>query len=134
MTDGTLAAPLSSGRRVLLADDNRDGADSLAMLLKISGHDVRVAYDGPSAVSLAQAFRPDVAIVDIDMPGMDGYAVARILRGESWASGLILLAVTGWGQEADRNRAVEAGFDSHLTKPVDPERLSSLLSQDRRRG
>lgn len=122
----------SHSRRVLLADDNRDGADALAMLLKVSGHDVRVAYDGPSAVSVAQTFRPDVAIIDIDMPGMDGYAVARMLRGESWASGVMLLAVTGWGQEGDRNRAARAGFDSHLTKPVDPEMLASLLSQGRR--
>lgn len=132
MSEMAVSAAFSGARRVLLADDNRDGADALALLLKVSGHDVRVAYDGPSAVSLAQTFRPDVAIIDIDMPGMDGYAVARALRGESWATGLMLLAVTGWGQEGDRNRAASAGFDSHLTKPVDPEMLASMLSQGRR--
>ena len=117
-------APVSpERRRVLIADDNRDAADSLALLLELSGHEVRVAHLGQTALSLAQTFRPDVALLDIGMPDLSGYEVARALRQEPWATDLQLIALTGWGQDDDRRRALEAGFDHHLTKPVDPDQL-----------
>jgi signal transduction histidine kinase/ActR/RegA family two-component response regulator len=114
--------------RVLVADDNRDAADSLQRILALYGHDVRVAYDGATAVKLGEEFRPRVAILDIGMPGTNGYDVARALRNRQ-GERVMLVALTGWGQEADRRRATEAGFDHHLTKPVDPGSLNSLLAQ-----
>ena len=115
-------------RRILLADDNRDAAESLAMLLEMAGHEVRVAHNGKSALSLAQVFRPDTALLDIGMPDMTGYEVAESLRHEPWAAKLVLIALTGWGQESDRRRAHEAGFDHHLIKPVDPDRLARVIA------
>jgi len=126
MTDGTSAAPI--GRRILVADDNQDAADSLAMILELDGHDVRVAHDGRAALSVAQTFHPDVALLDIGMPQLNGYDVARALRQEPWGAGIILIALTGWGQESDRQKAVVDGFDHHLTKPIDPDALESLMS------
>jgi PAS domain S-box-containing protein len=115
-------------RRVLIADDNRDAAVSLSMLLELSGHEVRVAHLGQTALSLAQTFRPDAAVLDIGMPDLSGYEIAQALRQEAWARDLQLIALTGWGQDDDRRRALEAGFDHHLTKPVDPEQLESLIA------
>jgi len=112
--------------RVLVADDNRDAADSLQRVLALYGHEVRVAYDGSTALELGQQFRPRVAVLDIGMPGADGYEVARTFR-RKLGSEVKLVALTGWGQEADRRRALEAGFDHHLTKPVDPGTLNDLL-------
>ena len=112
--------------RILVADDNRDAADSLQRVLALFGHDVRVAYDGASAVRISGEFRPRVAILDIGMPGTDGYAVARSLRRQG---NVTLVALTGWGQEGDRRRTVEAGFDHHLIKPVDPQMLNALLAE-----
>jgi CheY-like chemotaxis protein len=114
-------------RRVLLADDNRDAADTLALLLKLSSHEVRVAHGGREALALAEELRPDVALLDIAMPEIDGYAVAQALRRAPWAAGLRLIALTGRGQEEDKLRARAAGFDHHLTKPVSPEALQELL-------
>ena len=114
--------------RVLVADDNRDAADSLQRVLALSGHEVRVAYDGESAVRAGEEFHPRVAILDIGMPGMNGYDVARELRTRHGRE-VTIVALTGWGQEADRRRAAEAGFDHHLTKPVDPGTLDILLAQ-----
>jgi PAS domain S-box-containing protein len=119
----------TEGCRVLLADDNKDALDSLAMLLKLAHHDVRVAHNGRAALSVAKAFRPDIALLDIGMPDLDGYGVARALRREPWAAGIRLVALTGWGQEEDKQRASDAGFDHHLTKPVDPKTLERLLSK-----
>jgi signal transduction histidine kinase len=118
----------STRRRILVADDNRDAAESLAMLLEMAGHEVRVAHLGQAAVSLAQVFRPDTALLDIGMPDMSGYEVAENLRREPWAAGIQLIALTGWGQESDRRRALEAGFDHHLVKPIDPDQLVGLMS------
>jgi len=112
--------------RVLVADDNRDAADSLQRVLALFGHEVRVAYDGAGALEIGQTFRPRVAVLDIGMPGTDGYEVARAFRRKLGAE-VKLVALTGWGQDADRRRALEAGFDHHLTKPVDPGALNDLL-------
>jgi PAS domain S-box-containing protein len=127
--DADVSAPI--GRRVLIADDNRDAADSLAMFLEMAGHDVRVVHDGRSALSVAQAFRPDTALLDIGMPQLNGYEVAQALRQEPWGASIALIALTGWGQEDDRKRAIDAGFDRHLTKPVDPDMLVSLIASPR---
>jgi PAS domain S-box-containing protein len=122
------AEPQSPGLRVLVADDNRDAADSMQRILALFGHEVQVAYDGSTALRLGEQFRPRVALLDIGMPGTNGYEVARALR-RSQGPRVTLVAVTGWGQEADRRRSSEAGFDHHLTKPVDPGALNNLLAQ-----
>ena len=122
------APPAPARRRILIADDNRDAAESLSMLLEIAGHDVRVAHLGRAALSLAQVFRPDTALLDIGMPDLSGYEVAKELRREPWAKRIQLIALTGWGQEDDRRRALEAGFDHHLIKPIDPDQLQGLIA------
>jgi CheY-like chemotaxis protein len=116
----------AAGVKVLVADDNRDAADSLQRILALYGYEVQVAYDGAAAIVLDGAFRPRVAVLDIGMPGANGFEVARSIR-ESRGGGVTLIALTGWGQEGDRRRAMEAGFDFHLTKPVDPGALNDLL-------
>jgi PAS domain S-box-containing protein len=115
--------------RVLVTDDNRDAADSLARLLTAWGHTVRVTYDGPTAIVAARDFRPRVALLDIGLGGMTGYEVAEHLRREPGLEGTRLIALTGFGQEEDRRRSQEAGFDHHLVKPVDPEELQRLLAE-----
>ena len=120
------AALPTAGLRILIADDNKDAADSLQRILSLYGYDVRVTYDGRDALQLADTFDPEIAILDIGMPGATGYEVARAMR-ERRANGLTLVALTGWGQETDRQRATDAGFDYHLTKPVDPSLLNDLL-------
>jgi signal transduction histidine kinase/CheY-like chemotaxis protein len=114
-------------RRVMVADDNKDAADSLAMLLEMAEHEVRVAYGGRAALTLADSFRPDVAFIDLGMPDCSGYEVAKALRREPWGIGIRLVALTGWGQDQDRQHSKGAGFDQHLTKPVDPEALDMLV-------
>ena len=113
--------------RVLIADDNRDSAESLGMLLELSGHDVFLAHDGVEALAVATAQRPDVALLDIGMPGKNGYEVAAALRREFWGGSMTLIAITGWGQEDAKRLAKAAGFDHHLTKPMDSVVLESLL-------
>jgi two-component system CheB/CheR fusion protein len=121
------AQPANRGaRRILVVDDNRDAADSLCMLLASRGHDVRAAYDGLEAVGAAVTFRPDVVLLDIGLPKLSGNDAARRIR-EARGDGVLLVAVTGWGQEEDRKRAQEAGFDHHLTKPVDPQAITRLI-------
>jgi CheY-like chemotaxis protein len=114
-------------RKVLVVDDNRDAADSLAMLLRLMGAEVRVAYGGEDACQCYFAFRPGVSFLDIGMPEVDGYEVARRIRRDPLSQGAILVALTGWGQEDDRRRSSEAGFDHHLVKPVHLELLESVL-------
>ena len=114
--------------RLLIADDNRDGADSLAMLLQVLGHDVETAYAGDQAVDVAQQMRPDAVLLDIGMPRLNGYEACRLIRSEPWGREMVLIAVTGWGQEEDRRRTREAGFDLHLVKPVDSADLLKVLA------
>jgi CheY-like chemotaxis protein len=117
-------------------DDNEDGAESIAMLLRIKGHEVRVSYDGESALRAFDNFAPQVVLLDIGMPGMSGYEVARRLRAVPTPPGALLVALTGYGQDEDRRRALEAGFDYHLVKPVDFDILLGLLeiNPERDRG
>jgi CheY-like chemotaxis protein len=112
---------------VLVADDHQDNADSLGMMLRVMGHEVRTAHDGYEAVQAAAAFRPEVALLDIGMPKMNGFEAARHIRERPWGREIALIAMTGWGQEEDRRRSLEAGFDQHVVKPVDPHRLQGLL-------
>jgi CheY-like chemotaxis protein/two-component sensor histidine kinase len=114
--------------RILLADDNRDACESLEMLLESEGHEVRVAYDGESALAALAAFHPDVALLDIGMPKMNGYELATEIRRQSWSDGMQLVAVTGWGQADDRQRALAAGFDAHFVKPVDIAELQAFCA------
>ena len=113
--------------RILVVDDNRDAADSLAMLLRTSGNDIRTAYDGAEAVQVANDFEPEVVLLDIGLPNMDGHEVAQRIRQEPWARRTCLIAVTGWSDEADRARSRAAGFDHHLVKPLDTSHLAQLL-------
>jgi CheY-like chemotaxis protein len=108
-------------------DDNTDAAESLAMLLRALGHDVLTVHDGEQAVAAAAGFRPDVVLLDIGLPKMNGYEAARRIRDQG-GRGVTLVALTGWGQEEDRRRSREAGFDHHLTKPVAPAVLLELLA------
>lgn len=114
--------------RVLVVDDNQDSADSLAMLLRLSGHDVRTAHEGQEAVTAAGTFEPDLALLDLGMPTMTGYEVARRIRQQHGGGDIVLIALTGWGQEEYRRRSKEAGFDHHLTKPVEVEVLQQILA------
>jgi CheY-like chemotaxis protein len=121
---------LPTGRcRVLVVDDNLDSAEMLATLLRLWDHEVEVRHDGPSAIQAAQAFRPDVLVLDIGLPGFDGCEVARRIRQQADAGRPCLVAITGYGHDEDRRRTTDAGFDYHFTKPVDPERLQALLAQ-----
>jgi PAS domain S-box-containing protein len=127
------SAPATRRLRVLIADDNRDSAESLGMLLEMSGHEVQLAHDGSQALGLAAEKRPDVALLDIGMPGMDGYEVAMNIRKAAWGSDMTLIAITGWGQEDNKRLARNAGFDHHLTKPMDSAVLESILAKVERR-
>ncbi len=120
-------AAASPSRRVLVVDDNADVAETLAMLLRFTGHEVRAAYDGPMALDTVRAFQPEVVLLDIGLPGMDGFEVARSIRREVQDPNVLLVALTGYGQEEDRLRSKEAGFEYHLVKPVDPGALQVLL-------
>jgi PAS domain S-box-containing protein len=136
--DSTRAAPEAdrgakesrskSRARVLVVDDNRDSAESLATMLQLMGHDVCTAHDGLEALQAGAAFLPQVVLLDIGMPKMNGYDAARHIRQQPWATQIVLVALTGWGQEEDKRRALDAGFDLHLTKPVAPEVLQRLLA------
>jgi signal transduction histidine kinase/ActR/RegA family two-component response regulator len=119
---------VSKSQRILVVDDNRDAANSLGALLELLGADVRVVHDGEAALDAFGAFRPRVTLLDIGMPGMDGYEVARRIRARPDSEGTALIALTGWGQEKDRRRTAEAGFDCHLTKPVDINTVAAALA------
>jgi PAS domain S-box-containing protein len=115
-------------RRVLVADDNRDGAEIMSLLLQQYGYEVNVAHSGTEALTVAAQSTPEIAILDIGMPGMTGYEVARRIRAEAWGQRMMLIALTGWGQEEDKKKAFEAGFDHHLIKPIDPDALEALMA------
>ncbi|HEX7026419.1 MAG TPA: response regulator, partial [Gammaproteobacteria bacterium] len=118
-----------SSHRVLVVDDNRDSAETLAQLLEIMNHQVQTAHDGPAAIKAAIAFRPDVILLDIGLPGLSGYEVARRLRQEPELKQILLIAVSGYCQEEDRQRSRKAGFDHHLAKPIDHQTLIALLTE-----
>jgi DNA-binding response OmpR family regulator len=121
-------APAVRPLRILVADDNDDGREMLAYLLTAEGHTVAQAPDGQTAVNTAAVFHPDVVILDIGMPGMNGYAVAQTLRAREEMSSVVLVALSGLGQREDKARAVQAGFDRHFTKPVDVNSLRAFLA------
>lgn len=115
-------------QRILIVDDNMDAAASLGLLLRLTGNEIRTAHDGLEAVQTAEEFLPDVIVLDIGLPKLDGYEVVDRIRRASWGQDMVLIAATGWGQEADRHRSRESGFDHHLVKPVDPAALIQLLA------
>jgi CheY-like chemotaxis protein len=115
-------------RRILIVDDNEDSAQSLAMLLEISDHETRSAYDGEQALRIAEEFRPQVVLLDIGLPKLNGYEVCRRIRQEPWGRDILMVALTGWGQNDDRRKSKEAGFDAHLVKPVGHESLMEIFS------
>jgi CheY-like chemotaxis protein len=114
--------------RVLVVDDNEDSAESLGMLLRIMGHEVKTANDGEGAIGVAEKFKPDVAILDIGLPKLNGYDLAKQIRAQRWAKDVVLVALTGWGQEEHRRRSAESGFNHHLTKPVEFDVLQQILA------
>jgi DNA-binding response OmpR family regulator len=118
----------ASPQRILVVDDNHDSADSMAMLLRIMGHEVRTAHDGLAAIDEAEAFQPSVILLDIGLPKLDGYEVSRLIRNRR-GSDVVLIAMTGWGQEEDKRRSEKAGFDAHMVKPVDFAALEKLLGE-----
>jgi len=128
----TAARVSPRGMRILVADDNLDSVQSLAMLLTLAGHETRTARDGAEAIRVADEFRPDVAFLDIGMPNLDGYATARELRTRPWAQRLVLFALTGWGQPEDKARARQAGFDAHVVKPLDFSSVEELIARAHR--
>jgi signal transduction histidine kinase/CheY-like chemotaxis protein len=114
-------------RRILVVDDNAEISDSLAVLLRALGHEVRTAGDGEEAIAVAERMQPDAVLLDLNMPRLDGYAACRRIRSSAWGRNLLLVAVTAWGQHEARRRGIEAGFDFHLTKPADPQAIASLI-------
>jgi PAS domain S-box-containing protein len=121
-----------SGHRLLVVDDNKDAADSLAMLLRLQGHEVRVAHSGPAALEMTKTYVPHAVFLDIGMPGMDGYEVARRMRQQPSLENVVLAALTGWGQQEDRRRTAEAGFNHHLVKPPEQQAVAGVLSELKR--
>lgn len=121
------ASSTTNWHRILVVDDNKDSATSLSMMLNFMGHDTRTANDGLRGLEVAEAFRPDVCLLDIGMPNLNGFDMARRLRAESWGKDLLLIALSGWGQEHDKERSTDAGFDMHLVKPIDPATLAAVL-------
>jgi CheY-like chemotaxis protein/two-component sensor histidine kinase len=115
-------------RRVMIVDDNRDSADSLAMLMEITGNETYMAHDGVEAVAAIEKYRPEVVLLDIGLPGLDGHEVCRRVREQPWGKDIVMIALTGWGQEDDRRKSEEAGFNGHLVKPVDYDMLLELLA------
>jgi CheY-like chemotaxis protein len=130
---GDGASP-SNTRRIIVADDNRDAADTTAMMLRALGHEVRACYDGRQALDEGASFQPDTMLLDIGMPGLSGYEVARRIRDEPWGADVALIALTGWGQTEDRRRSLDAGFDHHLVKPVHLNDLRSVIESGRGSG
>jgi CheY-like chemotaxis protein len=128
-TPKATAEPLrTTSHRILIVDDNRDAATSLATLLTIIGNEIQTAHDGLEAVEAAATFRPEVVLLDIGLPKLNGYDVCRRIREQPWGKDMVLVALTGWGLDEDRRQAKDAGFDLHMVKPVDFDALMSLLA------
>ena len=136
MSNSGISVPRAgtAGCRILLVDDNVDSAQTMATLLRMEGHDIDVVYDGETALLRAQATLPDAVLLDIGLPGMSGYQVARELRARPQTRHALLVAVTGYGQASDRQRALDAGFDHHLVKPVELTALEGLLATLKKTG
>ena len=128
-TPAPTATPKLEPQRIVVADDNTDSAESLAALLSISGHSVFVTHDGAGAVRMARALQPTLAILDLGMPGVDGFQAARMIRNDPGGGAIALIALSGFGQPTDRERSRAAGFDMHLVKPIDPAQIDALLVQ-----
>jgi CheY-like chemotaxis protein len=120
-----------TGSRILIVDDNKDSADSLGMLLRLNGNEIRTAYDGLDALALAETFHPELVLLDIGLPKLNGYDVARRIRQKPWGRDVILVAMTGWSQDEDRRRSHEAGFNFHIVKPVELAALEKQLAGPR---
>jgi len=114
-------------RRILVVDDNRDAAETLSMFLRLKGNEVQVRYDGYVGLELAESFLPDIVVLDIGMPGLDGYQACKLIRDSVWGGTMKIIALTGYGQEEDIRKSMEAGFDVHLIKPVDIKLLMSII-------
>jgi CheY-like chemotaxis protein/two-component sensor histidine kinase len=128
-SQATVTEPVPmAGRRVLVVDDNEDGADSLAILLELEGYKTLQAHDGFEAIEVAERFRPDAILLDVGLPKLNGYEVCRRIREQPWGKDMVLVALTGWGQEEDRRRSEEAGFDTHMVKPPDQDTLLKILA------
>jgi len=123
---GSVSVP---GRRILIVDDNRDALESLATLMQMAGHQVETAADGELAWQAAADCRPEVMLLDLGLPKLDGYEVARRIRAQEWGKSVVLVALTGWGQDEDRRRTREAGFDSHMVKPLNVDLLTEFLNR-----
>jgi CheY-like chemotaxis protein len=121
----------SARRRILVVDDNRDAADSLAMILRVKGNESLAAHNGLEAIKQAADFRPDIILLDLGMPGINGYDTARQIRAQPWGKDVHLVALTGWGQDEDRRRSEEAGFDAHIVKPINAATLEKLLASSK---
>jgi CheY-like chemotaxis protein len=121
-------------RRILIVDDNHDSAMSLGMMLTLMGNDTRTAHDGLAAVEAAGEFRPDIILLDIGLPKLNGYEACRRIREQPWSKGMVIVALTGWGQDEDRRRSAAAGFDLHMVKPVEADALQLLLAERRGEG
>ena len=128
-----VGVPTGRSRRVLVVDDNEDAVESLADALLELGHTVETAYDGPAALGLLQRYTPDVAFLDVGLPVMDGYELARRIREDGRFARTMLVAVTGYGQKRDRAQAREAGFDAHLVKPVDLHAIEEIIAREAQR-
>jgi CheY-like chemotaxis protein len=126
---GDRVGKFCASHRILVVDDNHDAAESMRILLKLMGAEVRAAHDGFEALEIAAAFRPQVVLLDIGMPKLHGYDAARRIRDEEWGREMVLVALTGWCREEDRQRALEAGFNAHLTKPVQAADVRQLLER-----
>ena len=133
LDDADAGAGAGAGRCILIVDDNQDAADSLSALLGLMGNEVHVAYDGLQALEMAASLEPDIVLMDIGLPKLNGYDAARQMRANAALDGVTLVALTGWGQGEDRRRSQEAGFDHHLVKPVGLDDLQAVLASPARR-
>ena len=133
-TVSSSAETSSSKRRILVVDDNRDSAETLSVMLEFLGNEAMIANDGLAAVEMAERFRPEIILLDIGLPKLNGYDACRRIRQESWSKDMFIVALTGWGQDEDRRRSAEAGFNRHVVKPVEFENLEKILAESRLRA